>query len=104
MNLESIGYRRSNGEDFFLTASKTFPKLGFGRPLIISVGGRLSEAADIGFLGFGDTYRATFEGNVVWLPFDKFVVGYEFRQKTHPYQQFGTLIGPENNWQAFDAA
>jgi hypothetical protein len=102
--LESIGYRRSNGEDFFLTATKTFPKTIGDRPLIVSAGLRLSEAADLGFLGFGDTYHATFEGNVAYLPFDKLLIAYEFRQKTDPYAELGSLIGPEDNWHAIDAA
>ena len=107
--LQDIGYRRSNGEDFTLTATKNFAKL-VGRPLFLTVGLRESEAAQIGFLGFGDTYRATVEANVVFLPTDWLVLGYEFRQKKDPYALFpnsaqgGYLIGPENNWSAFDAS
>ena len=106
--LPSIGYARSNGEDFTLTATKTFPKL-LGRPLILTAGLRVSEAADIGFLGFGDTYRATFEENVVFLPTDRLLVAYEFRQNRDPYGTVpdgkgGFLIGPEDNWQTFDAS
>ena len=68
--LSGIGYQRSNGEDFTLTTTKTFPK-AFGRPLIATGGLRLSEAANLGFLGFGDTYHASFEGNVVYLAMDQ---------------------------------
>ncbi len=79
------------------------------RPVIFTAGLRLSEAADLGFLGFGDTYRATFEGNVAWLPWDKVLVAYEFRQNADPYGKIangvgGYLIGEENNWNAFDLA
>ena len=107
--LGSIGYRHSNGTDFTLTASKTIPKTLFDRPLIVTGGLRLSEAADLGFLGFGDTYHATFEGSVCFLPFDKLLIGYEFRQNTNPFTgnivvNGITLIGGEDNWQAIDAA
>jgi hypothetical protein len=107
--LSGIGYRRDEGVDFTLTATKTFPKLLLDRPLIVTTGLRLSEAADIGFLGFGDTYRATFEGNVAWLPWDKVLVAYEFRQNADPYGKIpngvgGYLIGAEDNWSAFDLA
>ena len=111
--LQSVGYHRSNGTDFTLTATKTFPKLGFGRPVITTAGLRLSEAAQLGFLGFGDEYHATFEGNVAWLPTDFLVLGYEFRQKSNTYGNIprvpgdltqGFLLGEEDNWQTFDAA
>ena len=83
--LYSIGYRSASSEDFTFTATKTFAKGFFGKPLITTAGLRLSEAADLGFLGFGDTYHATFEGNVAILPWDKVLLAYEFRQKTDPY-------------------
>jgi hypothetical protein len=102
--LTGIGYRRPNGEDYTLTATKMFPKSFLERPLIVTAGLRLSEAADVGFLGFSDTYHASFEGNICYLPKDWLLVGYEFRQKTSPYDQIPDLIGPENNWHAVDAA
>jgi hypothetical protein len=101
--LTAIGYRNAAGVDYTLTATKTFPKF-FGRPVIATAGLRLSEAADIGFLGFGDTYHATFEGNVACLVTDKILVAYEFRQKTDPYGTIPGLIGTESNWHAIDLA
>jgi hypothetical protein len=102
--LSSIGYRRPNGEDFTLTATKMIPKSFLDRPLIVSAGLRLSEAADLGFLGFSDTYHASFEGNICYLPKDWLLFAYEFRQKTSPYDEIPGLIGPENNWHAVDMA
>jgi hypothetical protein len=111
--LTAIGYERDYGVDLTLTATKTLPKGFFGKPLIITGGLRESEAADLGFLGFSDQYTASFEGSVAALPFDKWLVAYEFRQKTSPYGQIGpggtidapiTLIGTENNWNGFDLA
>ena len=95
--------------DLTLTATKTLPKAFFGRPLIVSAGLRESQGANLGFLGFTDQYQASFEGNVCILPFDKLLLGYEFRQKTNPFTGEvivgdTTLIGTENNWHAFDAA
>ena len=102
--LSGIGYARSNGEDFTFTATKTFPKL-LGRPLITTAGLRLSQAANLGFLGFGDKYRATFEGNICFLPLDNLLIAYEFRQKTDPYTlALAPVVGDEDNWHAIDVA
>ena len=106
--LTHVGFDRSNGEDFTFTVSKTFPKL-VGRPLILTAGFRESEAAALGFLGFGDTYRATVEGNVVFMATDRIALGYEFRQNKDPYgfildKSGNYILGPENNWHTFDVA
>jgi hypothetical protein len=107
--LTSIGYDRADGVDFTLTMTKNFAEL-VGRPLFVTAGLRASEGAQLGFLGFGDTYYTTFEGSVVFLPWDRIVIGYEFRQKHDPYGTIASdrpgefLIGDENNWHAIDAA
>lgn len=107
--LETIGYRNNVGVDFTLTATKSFAEI-VGRPFFVTAGVRGSKASQLGFLGFGDKYRATFEGNVVYMPFDRLVLAYEFRQKTNPYGTIASstpgefLIGDENNWHAIDAA
>ncbi len=98
----SIGYTSATGEDYTFTATKTFGTGFFGKPLITTAGLRLSEASDLGFLGFGSNYNATFEGNVAILPWDKVLIAYEFRQKTDPYGEIPGLIGVENNWNAID--
>jgi len=96
--LESIGYDSPCGVDFTLTASKTFAKLAFGRPVIVSVGMRNSRASQIGYLGFADHCATTVEGNVICLLTDRLVLAYEFRQKTNPYDKIDGLIGSEDNW------
>jgi hypothetical protein len=58
-------------------------KGGRGRPAAHV--GFAETAADLGFLGFGNNYNATFEGNVAILPWDKVLMAYEFRQKTDDY-------------------
>jgi hypothetical protein len=100
--LAGIGYNSAFGVDYTFTATKTFAKGFFGKPLITTAGLRLSEAADLGFLGFGSTYNATFEGNVAVLPWDKVLIAYEFRQKTDPYGEIPGLVGGEDNWNAID--
>ena len=104
--LEQIGYARENGTDFTLTATKTLPTAFFGKPLIVTAGVQ-SEAANLGFLGFSDTYHASFEGSVTILPFDRWLFAYEFRQKSSPYGTITinneSIIGDEDNWHGFDA-
>ena len=102
--LSGIGYGRENGVDFTLTATRAIPPEVLGCPVMVTAGMRASQAAQLGFLGFSDEYRATFEGNIVFLPCDKLVLAYEFRQKPDPYGQIAGLIGDEDSWHAFDAA
>jgi hypothetical protein len=99
--LNTIGYRRPNGTDFTLTATKTLPKV-FDRPLILTAGLRESQAANLGFLGFADAYHTTFEGSVAYLLFPKLIVAYELRQKASPYDEIPGLVGDEDNWHALD--
>ena len=82
--LPTIGYRDSNGIDYTLTATKTIPPDVLGRPLILTAGLRLSEASQLGFLGFGDEYRPTFEGSVAFLPLDRVLVAYKLPTKSGP--------------------
>lgn len=95
--LNTLGYERSNGTDFTLTASKTFPKF-FGRPVILTAGLRNSSASQIGYLGFADHCATTVEASVICLVTDWMAVAYEFRQKSNPYDRLGRLIGDEDNW------
>jgi hypothetical protein len=101
---KSIGYDKNYGVDYTLTASKMFPKLAFGRPVILTGGLRYSNAAQLGFLGFGGEYNLTFEGSVACLPTDNVCLAYEFRQKNNPYNRIPGLIGDEDNWHAFSAS
>ncbi len=96
--ISGLGFSRSNGTDFTLTASKTIPNVLFGRPFIVSVGMRNSQASQIGYLGFSDHCATTVEGNVICLVTDQLAVAYEFRGKTNPYNRLNNLIGDEDNW------
>lgn len=100
--LAGIGYRSSNSQDYTFTFTKMFPKV-FGRALIASAGVRLSEAAELGFLGFGDEYRPSFEGNLCYMLTDRLLFAYEFRQKHNPYGTIPGLIDGEDHWHTLSA-
>jgi len=98
--LTSIGYRHNTGEEFTLTATKMFTQLG--APLILTAGGRESTAEALGFLGFSNQWRATFEANAAVLPTSWLLLAYEFRQNSNPYKQIPGLIENADDWHAFD--
>jgi len=62
-----------------------FPTLMFGRPLILTAGMRNSSASNFGFTGFADHCATTVEADAVTLVTDWFAFGYEFRQRSNPY-------------------
>ncbi len=101
--LQSIGFDKDNGVDYTLTATKMFPTLAFGRPVIITGGLRFSNAAQLGYLGFADEYTHTVEGSIIYLPLDNLAVLYEFRQKENPYDEIDGLIEEEDNWHSISA-
>ncbi len=102
--LSGLGYEKTNGVDYTLTASKMLPKLAYGRPVILTGGLRFSKASQIGYYGFGDECKLTFEGSVAYLPLDNIVLAYEFRGKNNPYDELDGLQGEEDNWHAFSAS
>jgi len=102
--LNGMGVERANGTDFTLHASKMFPKLAFGRPLILNGGARFSQGAQLGLLGFGEAYKLTGEGSVCVLVTDWLGVVYEFRQKRNSIGTAGDLVRGEDNWHAIDLA
>jgi len=99
--LNNMGLERSNGIDYTLTLSKTFKDPLFHRSTSVSGGLRFSQAAQLGYLGFGDAYRLTCEGNIFYNPVDNLWLGYEIRQKKSPYRGNSRLIGDEDWWHAF---
>jgi len=100
----TIGYRSDNGVDYTLTATKMFPTLAIGRPVVVTGGLRFSNAAQLGLLGFGGEHNVTFEGSVAYLPIDQLCLAYEFRGKNNPYSVIPQLIGKEDNWHAWSAS
>ena len=105
---KNIGWDHSWGIDYTVTATKMFPTLAFGRPVILTGGLRFSNAAQLGYLGFGGQYHVTFEGSVLVMPLDNVVLAYEFRMKHSPYPHIRTsggktLVGEEDHWHMFSA-
>ena len=103
--LGTIGYSRDWGVDFTQTATKMFPELAFGRPLIVTAGLREGEGSNLGFLGFSNSYDVSFEGNVACLVTDWLVVAYEYRNKPHAFSDgLSPLIQRESDWHGLDVA
>ena len=100
----AAGFERRNGIDYTLTATKTLPGVIFGRPLILNVGMRNSQASNIGYTGFSDTCSTTVEASAACLILDNLGLVYEFRQKNNPYDRVVAggrhLLGDEGNWHA----
>lgn len=103
-SLTYIGLERSNGIDYVITASKMIPRILFGRPLILTCGVRNSQASNFGYTGFGDSCHTTIEFDVTTLLTDRLAVGYEFRQRTDPYDRFPPVHKGEDNLHAIRAA
>jgi hypothetical protein len=104
--LSAIGYDRASGVDFTLTATKMFKpgQLLLPMPIIMSAGLRESQGAQLGLLGFGDEYHATFEGNIACFLTERIILAYEYRQKASAFGEIPGLIGEEDDWHAIDAA
>jgi hypothetical protein len=96
--LRNLGFEKASGVDFTLTASKTFPHLLCDRPLIATAGLRWSQASQIGWAGFGDAYRTSWEGSLVWLPRDDIAAGYEYRMRRTAYARSFDLNDGEDDW------
>lgn len=102
--LDGIGYEGDEGVDFAMTATKALPRL-LGRPLVASAGLRVSKAEQLGYFGFGDKYRPTFEGNLAYGITDWLWLAGEFRGNANAYQKIanpkgGMLVGRVDHWWA----
>jgi len=100
--LRAIGIADNQGVDFTLYASKMLTFLP--RPVLLELGGRATEAAHLGLLGFTDHYSFVFEGNVVVFVTSSIALAAEYRQKPDDYKPVGNLIRPESDWWTIDAA
>jgi hypothetical protein len=98
--LDAIGLSNNEGLDFTLYGSKMLTFLP--RPVLINLGGRATKSAEIGLLGFTDEYSFVFEGSVVVLVTDKFMVAAEFKQQPAGFTAT-PLIGTPDNWWTIDA-
>lgn len=98
--LTNIGYNRDWGVEFTATASKTF--VVYGHPLIFSITGRATDAANLGYTGYSGKYEFSAEGNVVFGITDWLFAAFEYRQKINQFDEVYAggkeLIGNENDW------
>ena len=100
--LHNIGVVRKDGVDFTLYASKLLTFLP--RPVLVELGGRATEGAHLGLLGFTDKYSFNFEANVVVFVTGSFALAAEYKQKPNDYTAIPGLIKPEDDWWTIDAA
>lgn len=98
--LTNIGYNRDWGVEFTATASKTF--VVYGHPLIFSITGRATDAANLGYTGYSGKSEFSAEGNVVFGITDWLFAAFEYRQKINQFHEVYAggkeLIGNENDW------
>jgi len=95
--LSLIGIKDNDGWDFTLYAGKTIKSLP--RPVMVNVGLRSTQAAQIGLLGFTDDRDIVPEGNVVVLLTDKLGVGAEYRKMPDNFSNaLRPLIKGQQDW------
>jgi hypothetical protein len=95
--LRNLGVRSGDSLEFTLSATKSVAG-PFGRPTIVTVGGRATEAVHAGFLGFTDRYRLCLETSVIYLITDQLALAAEYRMKPDRIREVGTLIKEEDDW------
>jgi hypothetical protein len=100
--LKKIGVVRNDGVDFTLYASKLITFLP--RPVLLELGGRATEGAQLGLLGFTDKYSFNVEANVVVFVTDSILLAAEYKQKPRDYTAIPGLIKAEDDWWTLDAA
>jgi len=94
------GITRQQGVDYTLYGSKMLTFLP--RPVLLNLGGRATEGAQLGLLGFTDQYSFVFEGSVVLLVTDRILLAAEYKQKPRDFSDMG-LVGVEDDWWTIDA-
>lgn len=98
--LDDIGLSSDNGVDFTLYASKLLTFLP--RPVLLNAGGRATRGAELGLLGFTSEYSFVFEGSVVVLLTDRFMVAGEYKQQPAEFSSTA-LLGEPDDWWTLDA-
>ncbi len=94
----ALGFERETGIDYTLMAGKRWQDPVLKRPLLTNVGVRFTQAAQIGWLGFGNDWHANVEANIAWIPTDWLAMAYEYRQKQSPLSRAEPLVGKEEDW------
>ena len=99
--MTGIGLSNHEGLDFTLYGSKMLTFLP--RPVLVNLGGRATKSAEIGLLGFTDEYSFVFEGSVVVLVTDQFMLAAEYKQQPAGFTPIPGLIGAPDDWWTIDA-
>jgi len=94
--LRTAGIKDDRGVDFTLYGSKMIP--GLPRPVMLNLGVRSTDAAQIGLLGFTRDRVIRPEGNVVVLVTDRMGVSGEYRMKPCKYNRIGNFVEKEDDW------
>ena len=99
--LSGMHLSNNEGLDFTLYGSKLLTFLP--RPVLVNLGGRATKSAEIGLLGFTDQYSFVFEGSVVVLLTDQFMVAGEYKQQPASFTPAPGLINSPSDWWTIDA-
>jgi hypothetical protein len=94
--LRKIGIFDDQGADYTLHATKTITALP--RPVMLTAGARLTEAADAGLLGFTHHWKVVGEGSVCVMITDRLVLAGEYRQNPNEYKAVSGICAPESDW------
>ncbi len=94
------------GMDWTAAVSKQVEDPFLHRPLVGSVGVRITDSSHAGGMGFVDTCKAFVETNVFYKPVDWLTLGYEFRRMQSRYSEddLSHLMGRQRhgtNWHMF---
>jgi hypothetical protein len=100
--LSSIGVKHDQGCDYTLHASKMIKELP--RPVMLTAGARLTEAAQNGLLGFTDEWKVVGEASACVMVTDRIILAAEYRQNPDEYKPVSGLIAPEADWWSLCAA
>ena len=95
-----MGLTSHQGVDYTLYASKMFTCLP--RPVLVNLGGRATKSAEIGLLGFTHHYSFNFEGSIVALLTDRFMVAGEYKEQPADFTA-NSLLGRPDHWWTADA-
>ncbi len=93
--LDAIGLQDDSSWDFTVYASKMLTFMP--RPVLVNIGGRATESAQLGLLGFTDDYSFVFEASVVVLATERLMFAAEFKQQPGEFMPT-SLIGEPDNW------
>jgi hypothetical protein len=100
--LRGIGITNNSGVDYTLYATKLIKSLPL--PVLVNVGVRETQAAELGLFGFSDHYSAHAEGSIGVFLTDRLILAGEYRSQPSDYKAIPGLIKTESDWWTVDLA